>query len=170
MKMTITTKIQQIISELQAAEELLHKQALPGQTSNARQVSTLASVNPTYSHQKPDNSASSLGTLPGRPVLQEEVAIDLTPELERLRNENQRLSRELYDIRKESLISKNAERQALSENELLVVELTKVQSELEQYFEDKIALEAALANTNELIEKASKTIESLQCQSIFGAK
>lgn len=163
--MAITTKIQQIISELQAAEELLQKQTFANQGVNTLSPPTAAPAgekssgresNDVSLNQKPGTSAHS--------ITPNQEATNLRKEVEHLRNENQRLTHELYYLRKETLISKNSEQQALSENELLVTELTRVQSELEQYYHDKIALEAALGSTNELIERAVVTIADLQLQ------
>ncbi|MFK3720621.1 hypothetical protein ACI2J9_13710 [Pseudomonas fulva] len=163
--MAITTKIQQIISELQAAEELLQKQTLANQGVNTLSPPTAApvGVQPSGRESTDVSSNQKLGTSAHSITLNQE-AINLRKEVEHLRNENQRLTRELYYVRKETLISKNSEQQALSENELLVTELTRVQSELEQYYHDKIALEAALQSTNELIERAVATISDLQLQ------
>lgn len=167
--MVIATKIQQIISELQAAEELLQKQAFLNQDGNVRSAATPLSSGGNSLVQRKDGVSSHLETVtkvPDHSASQNQATLDLTSEVERLKNENQKLARELYYVRKESLISKNSEQQAISENEILVTELTKVQSELERYYEDKIALEAALESTNDLIERASATITALQQKDI----
>ncbi|WP_409264365.1 MULTISPECIES: hypothetical protein [Pseudomonas] len=163
--MAITEKIQQIISELRAAEELLHAQSRVAPQLNS-QPSSAVLVSSKSSHQTLNQISSDLlhttRGLPEQSGESNQATLDLNFELENLRNENQRLSRELYNTRKESIISKNSEQQVISENQQLLSELAKVQSELEQYYQDKVALEAALATTNKLIDRASETIFSLQ--------
>lgn len=164
--MAITQKIQQIISELRAAEELLHAQSSVAPELNSPPPSSAVLVNCKSSHQTLNQISSGLAHktrgLPEQLGESNQATLDLNYELENLRNENQRLSRELYNTRKESIISKNSEQQVISENEQLLSELAKVQSELEQYYQDKVALEAALATTNKLIDRASETIFSMQ--------
>lgn len=163
--MAITTKIQQIISELQAAEELLQKQAFANQAVNTLSPPTAAPMKgESFGRESTDVSSNQTPNTSAHSITLNQEAINLRKEVEHLRNENQRLTRELYYASKEKIISKNSEQQALSENELLVTELTRVQSELEQYYHDKVALEAALDRTNELIERAVATITDLQLQ------
>lgn len=162
--MAIATKIQQIISDLQAAEQLLHKQVSQNSQASQQSMPTQTAVEhtaPSILNHQISVLKTEIEQVSKHLLLKDKDIADLNSEVGRLTNENQRLSQELYHVRKESLIAKNLKDQVDFDNELLVKELTKVQAELELYYEDRKALESTLASTNETLERASATINYL---------
>ncbi|MCK2111298.1 MULTISPECIES: hypothetical protein [Pseudomonas] len=162
--MAITTKIQQIISDLQATEQLLNKQVSESTRAPQQSMPTQTAGEPialSNLNHKILTLQTEIEQLSNNLILKDKDIADLNSEVERLKIENRRISQELYHVRKESLIAKNQKDQIYLDNELLVKELTKVQAELELYYEDRRALEATLTNTNETLERASATINYL---------
>lgn len=157
--MVSTNKIQQIILDLQAAERELSKNAsstLAHHLTNKNHEPTRTNHNEelTILQLKIDHISVELEA-------KSKLALSLTSEVEKLKTDNHKLAQDLYSAQKENIINKRHKDQTTLENESLVNNLLKVQFELEQYYEDKIALETALEQSNSALERARVIIRSL---------
>ena len=163
--MTSITKIQKIISDLQAAERDLHLN-LSGSRENLQATThTQAHLDHdlALSVHKEENASlrDQINKLLSSLNLIIDQQRDLEAEISTLKNENKRLAQELYDAQKESIINKNFNTELAHDNETLISQILQVQIELEEYYQDKIALELALGKSTLALDSARIAICSL---------
>lgn len=163
--MTSVTKIQKIISDLQAAERDLHLN-LSGSRENSQARTPLQAHldhDLAFSALREENASlkDQINKLSSSLSLIIDQHKELETELSNLKNENKRLAQELYDAQKENIINKNCNNELTQDNETLISKILQVQIELEEYYQDKVALELALSKSTLALDSARIAICSV---------
>ncbi|MCE0780832.1 hypothetical protein [Pseudomonas sp. NMI542_15] len=165
--MTSITKIQKIISDLQAAERDLHldlSSSREGTQASRAQACIGHDMTLSTHEEEVGRLNDQLDKLSSRLELVENQNKDLESELETLRTENKSLAQQLYDAQKESILNRISREEASQENETLISKILQVQIELEEYYQDKVSLELALGNSTLALDKARIAICSLNAE------
>lgn len=163
--MTSITKIQKIISDLQAAERDLHldlSDSREGMQGASQPQARVGRDMPRSIHEEENAKLKDqLDQLSSSLELIKDQNKDLESELENLKAENKSLAQQLYDAQKESILNKISSNDLSQDNEILISKILQVQIELEEYYQDKVSLELALGKSTLALDKARIAICSL---------
>lgn len=155
--MSSSKLLQKIILDLQAAEREL---SLGGVDVPDRNVETVLIPHSAESTLQSDgnDACNARRTQTTDPEASTHVSLpsagSSTITTERLKSENQRLLSQLNDVISDRNKCITTNKSLRMENELLLEQLHKIQEELELYYIDKVALEAALEQTQVVFESA----------------
>jgi len=163
--MTSITKIQKIISDLQAAERDLHLDlsgSREGTQATSHAQARIGRDMMLSAHEEENAKLKDqLEKLSSSLDLANDQNKNLETELEALKAENKSLAQQLYDAQKESILNKISTNDLSQENEILISKILQVQIELEEYYQDKVSLELALGKSTLALDKARIAICSL---------
>lgn len=163
--MTSVTKIQKIISDLQAAERDLHLTLSGSRDNSQAKMSAQEHVDPDLAlsaHRKENSShKEQIKTSSSSLSLTIDQHSEPDAELSNLKHENKRLAQQLYEAQKENIIQRNRNSELCQDNETLISKILQVQIELEEYYQDKVALELALNKSTLALDSARITLSRL---------